>query len=383
MIRGLIIVLTLSATISLPLAKAAEAPAAQDPLAKNAALAYWQAFILMPTPDDNKDFDATAPIDAEVIKLVESGDVAVGQMQRAVKMERCIWGADLDAGIAAQLPHLSQARKMARFVCLRARVRIRQDRGAEAIDEFTSVMGMARHAGSDGLLISLLVQYAIEGMAIELLAEHLPTLEDDLLDRLSERIEGLPEGKSMSYSMRMEKILLLEWFIDKFSKPGGKELILDTWQNQVAEVDEEDLARYKAMSPQEIVDGLIELREVYDKLGEMMQQPPSEVDGAAEDLLKKGRFSDVANEFGSAILPAVGKMRRTEASFQTKQVMFKAAIAVVKKGQSELEREEFRDPYGEGPFKYSKTTGGFTLQSKLLDRNGKPVVLNVGPAVGE
>lgn len=383
MIRSGIIVLTLATVASLPSARATEAPPARDPLAENAALAYWQAFVLMPKADNGKGIDACAPIDAEVIEFVDSGDVAVGEMKRAAKMDRCVWGADLEAGIEAQLPHLSQAREMARFVCLRARVRFSQDRAAEAIEEFAAVMAMARHAGSDGLLISILVQYAIEGMAVDLVAEHLPTLEADLLDKLSERIEGLPEGKTMSYAMRMEKVYLLEWFIDQVSKPGGKQLLLGMLGNQVAEVNEEDLAKYRAISQQKIVDGLIELRGVYDKLIEIMKRPPDEVDEFAENLIEKQKLTGPAQMFASFILPAIGKMRRSEATHQTQQVMLKAAIAVLKDDRSQLERKELHDPYGEGPFEYAKTKAGFKLRSKLLDRQGKPVVLGIGPASDE
>ena len=380
MIRSLMIVLVLSAMVSVPVATGAEVPVARDPLADNAALAYWQAFILMPKADDDKGFDADAPIDAEVIEFVESGDTAMHQLQRAARMDCCVWGAELEAGIEAQLPHLSQARKMARFARLRARVRFSQDRPAEAIEELVAVMAMGRHAGSDGLLISLLVQYAIEKVAIETVAEHLPTLEADLLDKLSQRIEGLPEYQTMSYAMRMEKVLFLEWFIDQVSKPGGKEKLIGMLESQLANVDREDLAKYKAISQQELVDGLIELRAVYDKLTEIMKRSPDEVDGFTENLIEKEKLTGPAKMFASFILPAVGKMRRSEATHQTQQMMLKAAIAVVKDDRSQLERKELHDPYGEGPFEYSKTKGRFTLQSKLLDRQGKPVVLSIGPA---
>ena len=383
MIRSGIIVLTLATVASLPSTRATAAPPAPDPLADNAALAYWQAFILMPKADDGKGIDADAPIDAKVIAFVDSGDVAVGEMKRAAKMDRCVWGADLEAGIEAQLPYLSQARNMARFACLRARVRFSQNRPAEAIDELVAVMAMARHAGSDGLLISLLVQYAIDNMAVKTIAEHLPALQPEHLDKLSQRIEGLPEGETMSQAMRMEKAILLEWFIDQVSRPGGKEQLLGMLKNQLGETDQDELAKYKALSQQEMVDGLIELRAVYDQLIELLERSPGKLVDCAENLIEKEKLTAPAKMFASFILPAVGAMRRSEAPYQTRQVMLKAAIAVVKGDESQLKRKELHDPYGDGPFEYAKTKGGFTLRSKLLDRQGKPVVLRVGPASDE
>ena len=376
-------VLALLATVSPPVAPASEVPTAKDPLADNAALAYWQAFILVPKADDDKPIDADGPIDAEVIEFVESGDAAMHQLHRAAGMDRCVWGTELEAGIDAQLAHLSQARKMARFACLRARVRFSQDRAAEAIDDLAAVMAMSRHAGSDGLLISLLVQYSVEKLAIDTVAEHLPTIKADLLDELSGRLKGLPECHTMSYAMRMEKMLLLEWFIEKVSRPGGKKELLDMLENQLEDVDEEELAKYKAVSQQEIVDGLIELRAIYEELIEVLKRSPEEVEEFADNLIEKKKLTGPAKMFASFILPAVGNIRRSEATHQTQQLMLEAAIAVVKDGRSQLERKELHDPYGEGPFEYAKTKAGFKLRSKLLDRQGKPVVLGIGPASDE
>jgi hypothetical protein len=58
--------------------------------------------------------------------------------------------------------------------------------------------------------------------------------------------------------------------------------------------------------------------------------------------------------------------------------MLRAAIAVVQHGQQALSREEYRDPFGDGPFKYAAFDGGFELSSKLMDRQGKPASLTVG-----
>ncbi len=55
--------------------------------------------------------------------------------------------------------------------------------------------------------------------------------------------------------------------------------------------------------------------------------------------------------------------------------LLKAAIAVVQHGPDAM--KETKDPFGDGPFEYKATDGGFELKSKLLFRD-QPVTLAVG-----
>lgn len=55
--------------------------------------------------------------------------------------------------------------------------------------------------------------------------------------------------------------------------------------------------------------------------------------------------------------------------------MLLAAAAVVESGPEKL--AGLKDPFGDGPFEYKKTDGGFELTSKL-QFEGKPVTLKVG-----
>ena len=57
--------------------------------------------------------------------------------------------------------------------------------------------------------------------------------------------------------------------------------------------------------------------------------------------------------------------------------MLDAAVAVAREGDKVLQDKRLADPFGDGPFKYRKTDGGFELESKLMFE-GKPVALNVG-----
>ena len=87
------------------------------------------------------------------------------------------------------------------------------------------------------------------------------------------------------------------------------------------------------------------------------------------------------NWFGclaALLLPSFVPARRNEAASAIRLLMLQAAIAVVKDGQAALKQEDLADPYGDGPYKYVELDGGFRIESRLIDRHGKPVTLAVG-----
>ncbi len=92
---------------------------------KNAALAYWQAFALLPTVD--KDLDKlvieapTVKLDDRTKELVKKSKTALTCMRRAASLPACDWGLEFSAGPHMVMPHLSKPRQLARYACLHAR----------------------------------------------------------------------------------------------------------------------------------------------------------------------------------------------------------------------------------------------------------------------
>ena len=355
-----------------------------DPLAKNAALAYWQAFVLLPKLEGKlmaarDEALKGGPVDAELAKMVDAQDGAFDQFHRGAKMSECVWGLDVEAGVEMQLPHLSRAREMAKFACLRARIRWEQDRPSDAVDDVTATMAMARDCGRDGLVISLLVQYAIEEMAIQVASRQLTSLPADDLATLSRRLDALRESKTMGDAMRTEKALLLEWFIRQMSKPEGKQKIFELIQGSN---DANIAAAVQKYSDEELIAGLVELRPIYDRFTRIMSSlSPDELDDTVMKLKTEFDLSPAGEGFADVLLPAIGSIRRAEVSHQTRLVMLKAAIAVVQDGKTALARNDLQ--HGSGPFSYTKLEGGFELRSSVVGRDGKPLTLVVGPAVAK
>ncbi len=144
--------------------------------AANAALMYWQAFALMPALSGDQEqllekWDK-APLDAKLQELIAASQSSLMYLRRGAKLEHCDWGLDYHDGISLMMPHLAKARTLARFAALDARYQFEQSHGKEASQNAAAMMALARHVGSDPILVSILVRYGIERMASELVAPY-------------------------------------------------------------------------------------------------------------------------------------------------------------------------------------------------------------------
>ena len=165
-----VIALTLLAV----LAVSSPLKAADDSLAENAALAYYQAYLFLPNLDDAKKSavkEAAAgekEISKDLVAILDESEIALHQLHRGAKLSPCVWGTEFEAGPNAMLAHLSEARELAKLACLRARYRFEQGNASAAVDDVVATLTLARHCSSAGVLVAVLVDYAIEAMVIEM-----------------------------------------------------------------------------------------------------------------------------------------------------------------------------------------------------------------------
>ncbi len=358
----------------------AESPTAGGGATKNAALAYWRAFALLPKlDDDQKDairdsLDRLGPVDKELIPVIESSAPSLKELHRAAKMPTCDWGLAVEDGVDAMMPHLSVARELSRLACLRAQWRFEQGQTSGAVEDATAVMALGRHAGSDGLLISILVDYAIQRQAIRLIAAYLPGLDANARSDLSRRLNGLPAGKTMRQAILREKEVFLEGFIRELTKEDGKERLLKSFGGS----DDPAVAMIRGLSRAELLKAAKGMRRVYDNLATIVSLPPDKVKPAEEKLLADPDLDPLVVRAAKLLTPALTAARSAEAAHQARLAMLKAAVAVTANGPQALSQKELRDPFGDGPFQYSAFDGGFELTSKLKGRDNKPVSLTIG-----
>ena len=194
---------------------------------ENAALSYWQAFAVMPDSDEASDevlrkWDSVE-LDVSVEKLVDQAANALRLLHRGASIEQCDWGSALEEGPGTLLPHLSKARQLARLACLRARYRFESGQHQAAWQDVKDTLVLARHLGSEELLISVLLQMAMERMAISAIAPYLPDYPKEELSNLLTDLKSLPQPGSIRQAIEGERQWMLGWLRTELADAGDEE----------------------------------------------------------------------------------------------------------------------------------------------------------------
>jgi hypothetical protein len=338
-----------------PLAQAQDRAAAGPSLADNAALKYWQAFAQLPQWNEQQNRIigdwSTVPLDADAQAVVDGSRAALLYLHRGAQRTNCDWGLDLDDGPGLLMPHVSKARELARLAGLRARRELARGNQAPAVQDIGAGLALARHVGSDNILISVLVQAAIQNLLVDLAAEHLVELDAEALRALADQVERLPPGGSVKGSMGIEQQYFVIWFREKLRTDGAR---------AVEQVPEAKAALEAAGGVAGALAELDAIAKFYDEAIRVADLPPGQRREAYEDLER--RYSD--KPMSKLFLPAYSRAIDAEARANARLAMLQAAIAV---------------RYGGGPFTYRERPQGFELVSKLAI-DGQPVTLPVGPA---
>jgi hypothetical protein len=348
---------------------------AQQHRLDNAALAYWQGFAVMgdhlKREDLNKlaDHPVTGPVSAEAAAGVDLADDALACLRRGAAVRRCDFGIDYDAGPGALLPHLGKARQLARIAVLRANLNFDKGKPAEAMEDYLAAVTLARHVGTDGVLISLLVGFSVEGWVIEALAERLPSLDAKTADVLHVRWDAIVPPGTAQAAIRAERSLFLDWFVAKLrstvdGKAEVKRVLEMAGANQgvLAGADTKQLLTYCEAA-----------RPLYEEMIAGAALGPEKLEAAWREIEVRLKAPEMA--LARMMLPGVVRIRQTEMRYQARAAMFTVALDMVRRGADALGQR--RDPFGDGPFAYRKLDGGFELESKLRFE-GKPVTLGVG-----
>jgi hypothetical protein len=184
----------------------------------NAAVNYWQAFGLMPEwTEQERQLRQAIPDELSrelpqgVKELTERSSVALKALELANRVEKCDWQLDYAQGPMLPLPHSQKARELARQSVLRARYRFSQGDNVGGISDALSTIRLARAIGTEQILISVLVEAAIERSAIELLAAYLPNFNEAERKQLTEGWNSLKPVPTLANSLQLEKNLFGGW----------------------------------------------------------------------------------------------------------------------------------------------------------------------------
>lgn len=362
----------------------------------NPALLYHQALLLAPdfsSEDQQYLFHREwrgQPLDDRFGRLVARYDNTFKLLHRAAHSKiPCDWGIDLTDGPEAMLPQLARAKSATQAACLRARYALQQGQEAQARDDLIAAFVLGRNVSKDHILVSALVQIAIENIVTSFIADNFYRFRPETLRQLVAAFESAPPRGSIQECIATERYGFCDWFvrqIEEFqaSHPGDRAMALNHIRNVCLRniLGEEsadpnfadDLIQAAGGTPEGVIRYTKELYPLYDEMTVVVGLPYDQFKPRIQAFTDK--IENHPNLLVSNFFMPLGKCRSKEFGSIVRLAMLRAAV------QHRLRGEEgFRsvaDPCGTGPFEFERFSldgvdRGFTLRSGL-DWRGFPEV---------
>jgi hypothetical protein len=357
----------------------------------NAAVIYWQAFSAMPelTEAESKLYGeavagkvaASAP---ELQPILARFSTALSEMYRAGTVKPCDWNLDINAGPGLLLPHLQKARDLARAATLRAGARFENGQVDEAIDDVFATVTMGRAGDANPTLISMLVDYAIERLATDALAQNLGKLDPAQLDRVTDMLASLPAAATIEECMRWEERIFVDWFDRKVKaviaesgdKQGGYELLekicVDLGMEFPPKTGDADGKVAKSpqwlrdVTPQEILGSIGQLRADYRQIRALLNDEQGRADAIAKfeaDLKSRSQTESDSERrkyyFSGLALPSLTSVCKRIDERNERLRLLGLAIEYRRGGDKGLE--------GAVGIDFEKFEDGFQIRSRRVD----------------
>lgn len=348
------------------------------PSPDNAALLYYQAFLLRPQPDEgtylriNAVLRGAAP-DRQVRRYLGTCRSLIHTLGIAAQVPQCAWGIrHLDGAGFSEMSLFLQIRQLATVLALDARTLGADGHYEAALARCLTMRRLARHVGEDTML-AYLIALSVDDLARQTMQYILGLLPSDanLLQGLRGQLAAVP-GAPLSlqrpmqadFELAIESLRsntgLLEWVRQNLARNAGE---------QPAPTDEEVLARTRE-SYQCFLDSIFRVMDneaTYDhKCAEMNNQANQFADEHGKDsvvsyLMLSTSANTIVERYSLAVRHSAGDNA------------FKAAVEVylvrAQTGRLPEVLPEYapKDPYSDQPFEYEITTGGFLLRCRVQD----------------
>ncbi|MCL5278955.1 MAG: hypothetical protein M1376_03495 [Planctomycetes bacterium] len=358
------------------------AVAALPPDPDNAALLYYQAFLLVPQDDgagaDMKADVATGkiPPNDQMKEYLKKCRDAIDCALSASQLQRCDWGLQYSKGFSAVFPHLAQVRSLSFLILADARVLAAEGDYRQALERCLAAYRLAGHVG-DEVFISFLVAVAVDAQAnkcVTAILSEMPA-DVDMLAWLKGQLALAPVGTlTAERSMAIEKEVSLRALqpermddlpgILAQSEGAEVEKIRKTLTEPLLAQAREHYSKYMD-SALAVLSGNNPYTESYAKLQGLASQ------------MEQAAVRDPAVALVKALAPTVLRVYVLQTRYQADFNALRAALDVylAKAGAGRLPTSlpaaAPRDPYTGGEFKYQPTGNGFVLRcgAKDLDKN--------------
>jgi len=351
---------------------------AYPPDPDNAALLYYQAFLLYQQPDDNTA-DALKELsqgniepNEKISEYIESCHAAIELALVASEMPSCNWGVRYSQGFEANLPYLAQARFLGRLVIADARILARQGDYKQALSRCLAAKRIGQHLG-DNMLISVLVAISIDNGANDCIRNILGTMPGDIeiLQWFKTQLAAVPtRALSINNALELERDVAL-----RTMRLENIDMLVAALTGAGIEVSDEMLDAVNETS-------LEKCREHYSNHMSAMQNILSAPMTYAKKYRELKKLddraqSDMAENTDAALTaflaPAVAKTYSlsVKATAQNNATRTAVDIYIIKAKTGELPDilplDSPKDPFSGQDFEYEKTKDGFVLRCQAKD----------------
>ena len=303
---------------------------------------------------DSALIDSDAPLDQRTSAFLDRNANVFTLLHNAAANDQPDWiGAPADpAHLDPMFHQLSGVRLLCQMGILRARLLAKNNQPTQAVEQLLDLLALARNVDrAHPIMISSLVAIAVEQNAMNELAVQLPALPKDLVARLPDQLKQLPPVVTFSDLIGGEQQFGAGMLASELKPPLAQDA-------------------FAAMSP------------FYTAVKKASEESPPL---SAADFTRKitdavstinGKDPQVSRTLAMTLIPSVVPFYASYCTHVAHRAMLDAAIVVVRDGPESIKSSV--DPFGDGPFELTRTANGFELQSKLLDRNDKPVTMRFG-----
>lgn len=346
----------------------------------NAALLYYQAFLIYERPDDTMGEMITdlaagkiAP-DARITKFIETQKTVIELAAAAAALPDCDWGMKYSDGLEMQEPHLAQTRNLAMLILAGARVAATKGDHNLAIDRCLTARKLAVHVASEPTIINLLVGISVEKIASKCIQDILScaSIKPETLRHLNAQLDQIDnsmlpmksyfdtEREIMTMYMTPERIGEVVAHVVSEGQPW-----FDETRQLLLGADEQFCQRNRAYYNEHVnaIISCLELpyEQAYTRLKSLDKKPAEE-------------FKQNPDAWMTVLLgPAAWKIYNHDVSRKTFSNALKAAAEIYIKAAETAELPDAlsaglpKDLFGGVDFEYEKKTDGFTLRCRAKD----------------
>jgi len=349
----------------------------------NAALLYYQAFLLYEKPDDTmdkmlSDFRDGKIKENEVIEqYIEKNHKVIDFIVKATNIPNCDWGYDYSQGFELLMPNLAQLRQVTYLIQAEAKLLAEKGDYQTALDRCLSMHKMALHA-ANRTIIGYLVAIAISGRANTAIQGILKDTPEDsqVLNRLKEQLTNIEKKFPLlrNYIGYEAEVFVATMQRDKAQTVANmafdEECFDPNTAKRILEADEEFFERNRNCytrhmnSIQDVLKAPISYPQAYEKLLEL-----------GEKLTKEAEEKDapLAIMFAPAFNRIYSLSVRGKTHFNAVKAAIEVYIIKAKTGKlpDTLPASLPGDLFSGKPFEYKKTTGGFILRYQGEDLSDK------------